>query len=183
MAGPVKLRVHAVNASDIRTPTLREDGLQLDEHRPFQERFWVVERVAWVAFGLLLVAAILGLTGSGGPLSRSIHQVAGGTIEFPVIARWQTGDELVVRFAPAEADSRRLTLSPEFADSFQINVIQPAPEQSLVSATGTVLTFAAEPGTQASVTLHLTPQHPGLAEVAIGIDDGTATTISSVILP
>lgn len=177
------MRIHAVSASDIRTPTIREDGLQLDEHRPFQERFWVVERISWIAFGLLLVAAMLGLTGSGGPLSRSTHEVAGGTIEVPAIARWQTKDELVVRFAPAETDSRRLTLSPAFADSFQINAIQPAPERSVVSGAGTVLIFATEPGSQASVTLHITPQHPGLADLAMAIDDAAATTISSVILP
>lgn len=36
---------------------LRSDGLQLDEHRGFQERFWKIERVGWLVFAILVNAA------------------------------------------------------------------------------------------------------------------------------
>ncbi|MDC9824235.1 hypothetical protein PRN20_10845 [Devosia sp. ZB163] len=31
----------------------------ISEDRAFQERFWTVERVAWVAFALLIIGAIV----------------------------------------------------------------------------------------------------------------------------
>ena len=46
-------------------PNVRSDGLQLDEHRRFQERFWSIERLAWCAFALIVIIALLGGFGSG----------------------------------------------------------------------------------------------------------------------
>lgn len=165
-----------------RTPSIRDDGLQLDEHTKFQERFWVVERIAWIAFGLLLVAALLGFTGSGGPISRTVLAIEGGTIDFPHVTRWEAADEIVVRFAPGEAE-RSLTLSSEFAEAMQIEAIQPEPARSVAGPEGTVLVFETAAGAPADVTLHVTPLKSGLPTFEARIGDGAATSLSMLVLP
>lgn len=51
-------------------PPIRPDGLQLDEHRQFQERFWTIERAAWIVFGMIVIAALAGAFGAGGRLPQ-----------------------------------------------------------------------------------------------------------------
>lgn len=166
----------------IKTPSMRDDGLQLDEHRPFQERFWTVERFAWVAFGLLLAAALLGFTGSGGALSRSTVHLEGGSIDHPRVARWESADEMMVTFS-AGAEERRLTLSPAFSDALQVEAIQPEPESTAASGNGAVLTFDTDPVAPAEVTFHFTALKPGAPTFEARIDDGAAAAITMLVLP
>jgi hypothetical protein len=166
----------------ISTPSIREDGLQLEEHRHFQERFWTAQRVAWVVFGLFLLAALLGFTGAGGPFSRTTATVAGGIVDYPIISRWQAADEMVVRFAPGP-EERRLRLSTTFADALQIEGIQPEPERSLAGPEGAELTFATQPGAAAEVTIHVSPLGPGYFSFDVGIDDGAPATLGTLVLP
>lgn len=166
----------------IRAPSIRDDGLQLEEHRAFQERFWTVERFAWIGFGLLLLAALLGFTGSGGALSRSTAHMEGGSIDHPRVARWESADELMVTFA-AGAEERRLTLSPAFAEALQVEAIQPEPTDSAISGEGAILTFDTDPGAPAEVTIHFSALKPGLPTFEAHIDDGAPVSIGLLVLP
>lgn len=162
-------------------PSVRPDGLQLDENRPYQERLWTVERWAWAAFLLLTLAAALGATGAGGPFSREVAAVEGGEIDLPRIARWQASDEMTVRFARGSGE-RTLLLSPQFSRSFQIESILPRPERVVADSDGHTFHFAAGDG-QAEAVLHLRSQSPGLVRYRIGIDGSTPTERSTLILP
>jgi hypothetical protein len=57
--------------------------LDLDEDRLFQERYWSFQRFAWVLFLFVVVGALCGLTGSGGPFSRATVEGAGGARIIP----------------------------------------------------------------------------------------------------
>lgn len=166
----------------IKTPSIREDGLQLDEHRRFQERFWTIERGAWIGFGLLLLAALLGLTGSGGALSRATAHLQGGSIDHPRVARWQSAAEMVVTFAAGAAE-RRLTLSRNFSDALQVEAIQPEPQSTAATGDGAVLTFETDPAEPAEVTFHVRPLKPGLRTFEARIDDGASASIGLLVLP
>jgi hypothetical protein len=166
----------------IKTPSIRDDGLQLEEHRAFQERFWTVERFAWIVFGLLLVAALLGFTGSGGALSRTTAHMEGGSIDHPRVARWESADEMMVSFAAGAAE-RRLTLSPAFSEALQVEAIQPEPQSSAASGDGAVLTFDTDPEEAAEVTIHFRALKPGLPTFEARIDDGAPVSIGLLVLP
>ena len=165
-----------------KAPVIRDDGLQLEEHRGFQERFWSVQRGAWIAFGLFLLAALLGLTGAGGPLSRASVPLDGGTLDYPRIARWQSADEIVVRFAPGPAE-RSLALSPDFTSTLQIQTIHPEPQRSVAGPDGTRLTFATLAGNEAEVQIGVSPLQPGYSDFAIQIDDGASHSFGMIVLP
>jgi hypothetical protein len=166
--------------SGVDLPRVREDGLQLEEHRGFQKRLWIAQRIAWVCFALLLLAALAGLTGSGGPLSTATEQVAGGEITYPRFTRWADTDSLQATFGPGEGE-RSLLLSPSFTEGFQIDGILPQPIRAEALPEGQRLIFDAAQGAQ--VTLHLTTQRPGLISFEAALDGGPATEFLSIALP
>src|SRR5690606_3398725 len=127
-------------AEAVKAPPIRQDGLQLEEHRAFQERYWTLERIAWLRFALLLLAALLGLACAGGPLSRTTTALAGGSVEHPRVLRLEAADEIVVRFAPGGTE-QVLTLPTAFARALQIEQIHPEPERALLVPGGVAMIF------------------------------------------
>ena len=162
-------------------PPVRPDGLQLVDDRRYQERLWTVERWAWLVFIAITLAAALGATGAGGPFSRKLAAIEGGQIDHPRIARWQASDEMAVHFAERNG-ARTLLLSPAFAQSFQIEGIQPEPDRVEATAEGQVMHFDAADG-PVQVVIHLRPQSPSLATYRVSLNGGAAQTLSTLILP
>jgi hypothetical protein len=173
-----------LNKADTAQPPIpiRDDGLQLEEHRGFQERFWTVERWAWLFFGLILLAALAGLAGGGGFLSHSTIVTDAGEVDYPRVSRWESADEVTVTFG-LPAGEHRLTLSPQFSQFFQIEDIQPMPDQSLTSPTGEVMVFRSENGPPSKVVLHLRAQRPGLARYDISLNGGDPVGVTTLVLP
>lgn len=159
-----------------------KSSLDLEDHRKFQFGFWRVQRIAWVGFLLILAAALAGLTGAGGPLSRASVDLGGGVVDHPRVSRWSAADEFRIRLAPGESE-RELLLSTAFADHFQIEDIQPAPVRSVAVADGDRLIFEAQPDRVAAVVLHVRAQKPGVADYAVGLNGDTPRVLRSVILP
>ncbi len=164
-------------------PTVRKDGLQLHEHRRFQERFWTVERIAWCVFALIIAAGLLGAFGSGGPLATKVTVIDRAIVEHPRIGRWEGTDKMIVRFTPdPSAPTRSLFLSNSFAEVFQVEDIQPLPARTVIEASGQRLFFE-NPGHDGGlVTLHLRAQSAGSASFSVGID-GELASLSSFIFP
>jgi hypothetical protein len=166
---------------DIGQPPIRKDGLQLDEHRSFQERFWTAERWAWITFGLLLLVALAGLTGGGGLLAHATSVSQAGEFEYPRISRWEATDAITVTFAAGGAE-HRLSLSHPFAEHFQIEDIQPSPEQTIAAGDAEIMVFATQDQAPAKVTIHIRPLKPGIASYQVGLD-AVSTAVTTVVLP
>ena len=66
--------------------------------RRVQERHWQASRIGWVMMLVLVVAAAIGLTGSGGPLSRAYVDAGTAHIDLPRISRWASADHLTIQF-------------------------------------------------------------------------------------
>lgn len=162
-------------------PPVRKDGLQLEERPAFQRRFWTTERSAWLLFGFLLILAVAGLTGGGGPLSRGEVSVGSGQLKYPRFSRWVSADELTVTFGPG-TDRHRLAIDQSFTDYFQVEGVQPQPESATVAADGTILAFRAKRNGPASTTLYLRALRPGIARYSVTVN-GATTDVVSVILP
>lgn len=154
----------------------------IEDHRAFQFGFWRVQRIAWIAFAFILMVALAGLTGAGGPLSRASTGLSGGEIDHPRVSRWSAADNFRITLAPG-ATERTVLLSTAFADHFQIEDIQPAPVRSVAAADGDRLVFETEPGRTAAVVLHVRAQKPGMADYAVSLDDGAPRVLRSIVLP
>lgn len=159
--------------------------LEIDVDPAFQERWWRVERVAYLLMGALVIAALCGLTGAGGPLSRGQVQAGGATIDYPRIARWQSAEDASIRFAPDTTGEVDVLLSTRFAEAFDVEGVQPQPVSAGSTAAGHRLTF--DLGTargSKTVVLSLRPAHPGLPDRGtVRIGDAPPATLGFVILP
>lgn len=158
------------------------EQLELDEHRAFQEKYWTVQRWAWVGYGLIIVAALLGLSGAGGLFARAQIQVAGNEINYPRFARWQTEDTISIAFAPAGQADRRILISPEFGRSIAIEGAQPQPSKSLATAAGEELIVHVPPGERAKARIRIKPDTPGIVRGTVSID-GAPAAVTLIILP
>jgi hypothetical protein len=166
----------------LKAPAIREDGLQLEEHRSFQESFWKTERFAWGAFLVFIVLALLGLAGDGGAFARGGATIPGATLDYPRMARWEASDTFFVRF-DAGPRQRTLILSPEFAEHFEIEDVYPSPERSEVSEDGNRMIFNFADGRPGSIKLELRAHAPGLATYRIAVNEDEPVAINILILP
>lgn len=168
--------------SSVQSPQIRGDGLQLDEHRPFQEKTWTAERIGWGCFAALAIAAVLGFTGAGGPFSTGRAANAAASVDYPRIARWGAPDPITVTFAPAEG-AREIALSSAFAEEFELQRIVPPPSGVSVREGAHVLRYEAADAAPASMTLFVTPRAPGLARFDITVGGEAPMSLSTFILP
>lgn len=140
-------------------------AIEIDTGPAFQERWWRLERLAWVLMGLLIVAALCGLTGAGGPLSRGQVEAGNATIDYPRIARWQSAEDATIRFASDATGEVDVLLSARFAEAFDVETVQPQPASAASTAEGHRLTFDLGTGAGSKiVTLSLRPGRPGLPD-------------------
>ncbi|MCA1491993.1 hypothetical protein [Sinorhizobium alkalisoli] len=163
-------------------PPIRPDGLQIDEHRPFQEKFWKAERIGWAGFGLLLLFALLGLTGSGGVFSRITIDFGDGYVDVPRFSRWQASDSLTASLPPGDSE-RRFTVAPAFFRTFQIEDIVPPPFATENGSDGTVYRFRSDPEAPLALTVHLRAQEPGIASYRVGVNGEAMQTTRTIVWP
>ena len=142
------------------------------DYGPLQRKFWAAQRLAWIAFGLILIACLLGAFGRGGYLSRSNETSSAGSVDFPVITRWNAPDDLVVSFAPSPAD-RTFFVDDKFYEVFSVENVDP-PQKAIVVRNGmTGYVFPSDPARATRATFRLKTQSPGLRTTTFGVDGET----------
>ena len=161
-----------------------ETKIELNDDPRFQERLWTVERVAWVLLAALILAALLGFTGSGGPFGRSSAASGPGEIDYPLVARWAAPERIEVTALAGEP----LTVSVDraFLELFQIEGVVPEPTRSAAGPAGITYAFETAPGVggTATVTLAVKPLRPSLgARVGVAVGDGVPARLGVVVLP
>lgn len=160
------------------------NGLELNEDRAFQEKFWIAERVAWIAMVAVLALALLGLTGRGGPLATATVSTPQGEVTYPRVTRWEADDSLTFKLAPGGAEAT-VDLSSTFGQLFEIVDIQPAPHESRSTANGQRLLFKlGDPSGTREVVIHVRAAKPSLGrQFDVRINGGEPVSLRAVVLP
>jgi hypothetical protein len=79
----------------------RVGDLEINEDLEFEHRSWQVQRVAWAILSLIVLVALLGLLGGGGPFS--VARVGMGSpleVSYARFARHNNAVEMAVRLQP-----------------------------------------------------------------------------------
>lgn len=160
-------------------------SIEIGTDRRFQERFWTAQRIAWVVFVLIILAALAGFSGKGGPFAHGVADGAEADLEYPRYTRWLSSDDMELTLAPTGAAEATVDISSDFFDIFQIENVRPAPKDSSVNADGQTLVFALEsPGGSRDITFNLRAIQPSAGKrFTIRIDDGPPLAFRSVVLP
>lgn len=174
----------AAGLRHVNTPSPKPRALDLDDEPAFQQRYWRVQRVGWGAFALIVVAALLGFTGAGGPFASSRLVGASGSLDYPRVARWAAANELSVRFS-GPASTGTVEVDRAFFEVFGVDGIQPSPTTSTLTAMGQRFTFdRTDAAGGDTVTFQVRPRRvafPVRAQVRIG--EGEPLRFSTIVLP
>src|SRR5215203_1974081 len=107
-------------------------GLEVDQDLAFQYREWRVQTIARVLFALFILAALLGVFGSG-PLSRAEWSAGNASVEYPRFARLDRTMEY--RFdVPAQDGRASLVLPNELLERVTIESWAPEPGEQRSTA-------------------------------------------------
>ncbi len=162
-------------------PAIRDDGLQLEENRSFQERYWVLQRLAWAGFAVVMVLALVGLTGSGGFFQKQEIRFGDAVVQLPLVSRWEAADEMKIVFE-GHADAPAVTVGAGFFDRFDLERIEPRSSASQLHDGGQVMSFFADGDGPHIVRFSLRAMHFGWTNFDLTIG-GMTRPVNLVVLP
>lgn len=170
--------------------TGRENERQLDEGLDFayQHREWVAQRIGWVSIALLVVAALLGLTGSVGPFATAQKEAPDGSIEiaYTRLERHHAPADLMIRVAPgfAESGEVHLWLEADYVHSLGLQSIVPEPESVELAPERVIYVFAVAEG-DGPLEITFTYEHDSFwqQDARLGLTNGAPVEFSQFIYP
>jgi hypothetical protein len=157
-------------------------ALEIDEDLHFQQKEWFFQRIGVGLLFLFVVAALLGFTGMGGPMSHGEAGEPGGSVhvEYERFVRRNAQATITVRLHGAPGDVRFWISSPYF-EHVRVDSIVPAPQLVSVEAGRHMYVIrAASPDVTVALELeHLTA---GRRDVEIGLVGGPSVRFSQLAI-
>ena len=165
-----------------------------DELKPgFVRGQWIAQRAGWVLMALFLLAAIVGLLGSG-PLSRDTVSSSSDDVtvsaEYERWTRRKSPQELRVTVeAPnAQGDRLRLTINGDLLDSVELISVSPQPESTTFGADGQTYEWPVEDWSEPlTVSFDYEPQRWRrlTTDISVRAGDGAEQSlkIEQIVLP
>jgi hypothetical protein len=145
----------------------KDGGFQIDQDLGFQRREWVVQRVGWWMLAAFVVAALLGVFGSG-ILSRATAGRQGSAlwIDYERFVRLGASSRLSVHFGEPSSAARELRINRDYFESLRVEQIVPEPERTVIGTNDVTLVFPAA-ADAALVILDVQPMKPGRHSIRI----------------
>lgn len=153
----------------------------INEDPAFQRRFWIAQRAAWLLLAALVVAALAGVTGGGGPFAMGRVGGDGFRLEYPVFARRQAGDEVTIT-VDGTREATMLHLEQAFLDRFRIVGMSPAPSDQVATPWGQAYRFRLSGAGERTIRLGVVPVAAGRSDYAVVVD-GQMALLSTFVLP
>jgi hypothetical protein len=171
-----KLLIKQQDPTHLRGPSSR---LQIDEDLNFQRREWQIQRAGWVAMALVILAALIGVFGTG-PLSSATIEGEGLRLEHERFGRLERNTEL--RFTiGGTGDPVLLRIGNGYLEWVKIESITPEPGKTEAVSDGVVFHFALQG--PATVTFHVRPEKFGLASGKAQLGQAAPITFRQFIYP
>jgi len=164
-----------------RIETELEGEVASPEAFAFQQRSWRMERTAWAAMALLVLAALLGLFGGGPVGERTLHG-DGLELRHDAFARLGTPTPLELRVAPADGVAR-VALAADLLARVRVESVWPTPARIEASAAWTTFQVATSGVEPVRLRVELVPEEVGLLEGAARSDGGEALAFRLVVYP
>lgn len=162
-------------------PPTSLDHAVIGENRPFQNRFWFAQRVAWVLLAALLVASLLGLTGGTGPLAHRTITDSAVSIDYPAILRRHAPSAFTLTLAQPLSDTL-VHVDRDFLRVFSITAMTPPPLSSYATSSGVAYHFAFQGTGPARLRLDVVAARPAHSDYRI-VTNGRMALLTSTVLP
>lgn len=167
--------------------TKKADDLQINEDMEFQRRSWIVQRIGWVIFTLLVLLAFLGLFGDG-VLSnaRAGQEGAALSLEYPRYGRFANEFRIKAHLngSTAAGGEVAIRLDSSYLEAVQISRITPTPDRELRESDGITYVFMTD-GASSPLTIYFDaiPQRVGALSGTFHLQGGEAIGFSQFIYP
>lgn len=159
----------------------RVGDLEINQDLDLERREWKVRNVANVLLGLALVAAALGLFGSGVLSDASVKSDGGSfVVEYDRFLRFGAPATVHVELASGN-DEAKVSLSRSYLEQFDIRSIKPTPESVTALPDRLVYTFKYE--SPARIDVNLLPRQIGRQRSTVTVDGDDAATFSQWVHP
>jgi hypothetical protein len=158
----------------------RVGDLEIGQDLRFERRQYTARKVAAALGGLILLVALLGLFGAGGPLADATEESGPLSVEYERFARYEAQTEIEVQ-ADAGGAETPVALGQSYLDDVSVEQISPEPNGTTVLPDRVIYTFDLEPGS--SVTFELRPQEIGSKSVTVWGPDGARVEFSQLVYP
>lgn len=160
-------------------PAPGERTIELQDDPVFQQRQFLVAKVAGALFVVVAAAALLGLLGTG-PLSDATARGTGISVDFDRFVRFDTPTEIEVSVSGGSGTTE-LSLSAAYLEGFDVENVTPEPDRQ--SAVGDRIVFAFEERPPSTVMLSLTPREIGLQKGTASLAGGGSASYHQLVYP
>jgi hypothetical protein len=158
---------------------MKKRTLQIDEDIPFQRTEWRAQRIGIALMFLFVLCALLGLTGSGGLLSRGEAGEPGSPIhvEYDRVVRRDTTSTMTLHLRGGGSSAVRFWIASPYLEHAAVEFVSPEPESVSGDATRHVYTIHAS-SPDVRVTVAIKHRSTGRLRGEVGLVDGPSARFS-----
>lgn len=161
----------------------KDRSIEIDEDLGFQRKEWLFQRIGVVFVGVFVIAALLGLTGMGGPLSHASAGEAGGPLhlEYERFVRRGAKATMKLHVRSDPPGFIQFWVSAPYLEGVIIDSVAPVPQTVTVEGARHVYTIrAASP--DVTITVEMEHQTFGTLEGEVGIVGGPSVSFTQLAL-
>jgi hypothetical protein len=159
--------------------------LDINQDLAFQRAEWSVQRLGWLVMTVLVILALVGLTGAG-PLATAQVSDPGNAlrVEYSRFERVQAATEVQIELAATGRDPVELWIANEYLNAVELSFISPNPVETRTGADRQVFAFAPiEGATSIVVGLEFRPKAAGMLSATMGIPNGGEVAFRQFVYP
>ena len=160
----------------------RRGTLEIDEDIVFQRREWLAQRIGTFFLFLIVVCALLGITGMGGPLSRGEAGEPAGAfhVEYERVVRRSATATMTLHFRGGSGEMKFWVAAP-YVSNVVVQTVVPTP--SAVSVEHERYVYTVQAGTpDISVILQIKHMTVGRIKAELGLVGGPSVRFTQVSL-
>jgi hypothetical protein len=166
--------------------TKKVGDLQINEDMEFQERSWVVQRIGWLIFILLILLAALGIFGNGMLSSAQAGQEQDALwVEYPRFERFEHEFKVTVHsnVSTSTETEIRILVDQRYLEGIKVNRISPAPDREIKEQNGIAYVFQATGNSPFSADFYMIARKAGSHSGRFELQSGDAVGFSQFIFP
>ena len=157
--------------------------IELDDDIDFQKREWLAQRIGIALLALFVIAAALGFTGIGGPMSHAEAGERGGAIhvEYDRFVRRGAKASMKLNFHSDPPGFIQFWVSAPYLETIVVDGVEPIPQTVTVETERHVYTIRAG-SPDVTVTVEVEHQTFGRLEGEVGIVGGPSVRFQQLSL-
>lgn len=161
-------------------------SLEITQDLVYQQRTWLIQRIAWAGMLLFLLVALLGLFGSGLFSTATLDSPERLRIRYERFGRFERPMFLRIEITPSRLQTGeiQLRLDQAYMQHLSLESISPEPLQVESTSDQIIYSFAySRSQTRVPVTFYLVPEQIGLYRGQISLDDQTQLEFRQFVYP